>query len=96
MWVVPKLTTVSQGQTINLLGYAQFPEGAAATDGIIMIYNPFDRTWLTINNKELMCTQCNYNIYCSYFINEVENTIKPLNKHEQLMVLKVEVLFRFG
>ncbi|WP_299383199.1 GEVED domain-containing protein [uncultured Lacinutrix sp.] len=44
MWVVPKMTTVSQGQTINLLGYAQFPGGAAATDGIIMIYNAFGRT----------------------------------------------------
>nr|WP_321221220.1 GEVED domain-containing protein [uncultured Psychroserpens sp.] len=44
MWVVPKMTTVSQGQTINLLGYAQFPGGNAATDGIIMIYNAFGRT----------------------------------------------------
>nr|WP_321246631.1 M43 family zinc metalloprotease [uncultured Psychroserpens sp.] len=44
MWVVPKMTTISQGQTINLLGYAQFPGGNAATDGIIMIYNAFGRT----------------------------------------------------
>ncbi|MBQ0788523.1 MAG: DUF5011 domain-containing protein [Oceanihabitans sp.] len=44
MWVVPKMTTTSGGQTINLLGYAQFPGGAAATDGIIMIYNAFGRT----------------------------------------------------
>jgi len=44
MWVVPKMTTVSGGQTINLLGYAQFPGGSAATDGIIMIYNAFGRT----------------------------------------------------
>ncbi|OUR98104.1 hypothetical protein A9Q86_13670 [Flavobacteriales bacterium 33_180_T64] len=44
MWVVPKMTTVSQGQTINLLGYAQFPGGNAATDGVIMIYNAFGRT----------------------------------------------------
>ncbi|WP_104735033.1 M43 family zinc metalloprotease [Hanstruepera ponticola] len=44
MWVVPKMTTVSQGQTINLLGYAQFPGGNAATDGLVMIYNAFGRT----------------------------------------------------
>ncbi|WP_452220573.1 M43 family zinc metalloprotease [Lacinutrix salivirga] len=44
MWVVPKMTTVSQGRVINLLGYAQFPGGNAATDGIIMIYNAFGRT----------------------------------------------------
>lgn len=44
MWVVPKMTTTSGGQTINLLGYAQFPGGSAATDGIIMIYNAFGRT----------------------------------------------------
>ncbi len=43
MWVVPKMTTVSQGQTINLLGYAQFPGGAASTDGLVMIYNAFGR-----------------------------------------------------
>ena len=43
MWIVPKMTTVSQGQTINLLGYAQFPGGAAATDGLVMIYNAFGR-----------------------------------------------------
>ncbi|MGJ8591374.1 MAG: GEVED domain-containing protein [Aquaticitalea sp.] len=44
MWIVPKMTTVSQGQTINLLGYAQFPGGSAATDGLVMIYNAFGRT----------------------------------------------------
>ncbi len=44
MWVVPKMTTVSGGQTINLLGYAQFPGGSAATDGLVMIYNAFGRT----------------------------------------------------
>ena len=44
MWVVPKMTTVSQGQVINLLGYAQFPGGNASTDGVIMIYNAFGRT----------------------------------------------------
>ncbi|WP_452599107.1 GEVED domain-containing protein [Pontimicrobium sp. MEBiC01747] len=43
MWIVPKMTTVSQGQTINLLGYAQFPGGSAATDGLVMIYNAFGR-----------------------------------------------------
>ena len=44
MWIVPKMTTVSQGQVINLLGYAQFPGGNAATDGLVMIYNAFGRT----------------------------------------------------
>ena len=39
MWVVPKMTTISQGQTINLLGYAQFPGGNAATDGVVMLTN---------------------------------------------------------
>jgi len=43
MWIVPKMTTISQGQTINLLGYAQFPGGSAATDGLVMIYNAFGR-----------------------------------------------------
>ena len=43
MWIVPKMTTVSGGRTINLLGYAQFPGGAAATDGLVMIYNAFGR-----------------------------------------------------
>ena len=44
MWIVPKMTTVSQGQTINLLGYAQFPGGSASTDGLVMIYNAFGTT----------------------------------------------------
>ncbi|MFD2542836.1 immunoglobulin-like domain-containing protein [Lacinutrix gracilariae] len=44
MWIVPKMTTTSGGQTINLLGYAQFPGGNAATDGLVMIYNAFGRT----------------------------------------------------
>lgn len=44
MWVVPKMTTQSGGQTINLLGYAQFPGGNAATDGLVMIYNAFGTT----------------------------------------------------
>ncbi|WP_239004452.1 GEVED domain-containing protein [Lacinutrix sp. WUR7] len=44
MWIVPKMTTTSGGQTINLLGYAQFPGGSAATDGLVMIYNAFGRT----------------------------------------------------
>jgi len=39
MWVVPQMT--SGGQTI--LGYAQFPGGSAATDGVVMGYNYFGR-----------------------------------------------------
>lgn len=40
MWVVNKMTY--QGGTI--LGYAQFPGGAAATDGVVIGYNFFGRT----------------------------------------------------
>ncbi|WP_054852229.1 immunoglobulin-like domain-containing protein [Olleya sp. ITB9] len=39
MWIVPLMT--SQGGTI--LGYAQFPGGSAATDGVVMGYNYFGR-----------------------------------------------------
>ncbi len=39
MWVVPRMT--SGGRTI--LGYAQFPGGAASTDGVVMAYNYFGR-----------------------------------------------------
>ncbi len=39
LWVVNKMT--SGGQTI--LGYAQFPGGAAATDGVVIGYNFFGR-----------------------------------------------------
>ncbi|AFD05679.1 zinc metalloprotease [Solitalea canadensis] len=39
MWVVNKMT--SGGQTI--LGYAQFPGGSAATDGVVIGYNFFGR-----------------------------------------------------
>ncbi|MFC5194124.1 GEVED domain-containing protein [Bizionia hallyeonensis] len=39
MWIVPKMT--SGGNTI--LGYAQFPGGNAATDGVVMAYNYFGR-----------------------------------------------------
>lgn len=39
MWVVPQMT--SGGRTI--LGYAQFPGGSAATDGVVMAYNYFGR-----------------------------------------------------
>jgi len=39
MWIVPKMT--SGGRTI--LGYAQFPGGSAATDGVVMAYNYFGR-----------------------------------------------------
>jgi hypothetical protein len=40
MWVINKMT--SQGQTI--LGYAQFPGGSTATDGVVIGYNFFGRT----------------------------------------------------
>ena len=39
MWIVPQMT--SGGNTI--LGYAQFPGGSAATDGVVMGYNYFGR-----------------------------------------------------
>ena len=39
MWVVPQM--LSNGGTI--LGYAQFPGGSAATDGVVMGYNYFGR-----------------------------------------------------
>ncbi|WGD35709.1 immunoglobulin-like domain-containing protein [Olleya sp. YS] len=39
MWIVPQMT--SGGNTI--LGYAQFPGGSAATDGVVMAYNYFGR-----------------------------------------------------
>ncbi|AEH00950.1 GEVED domain-containing protein [Lacinutrix sp. 5H-3-7-4] len=40
MWIVPQM--LSNGGTI--LGYAQFPGGNAATDGVVMGYNYFGRT----------------------------------------------------
>ena len=40
MWIVPKMTD-NIGRTI--LGYAQFPGGSAATDGVVMAYNYFGR-----------------------------------------------------
>ena len=40
MWVVPQMLN-AQGGTI--LGYAQFPGGAASTDGVVMGYNYFGR-----------------------------------------------------
>jgi hypothetical protein len=40
MWVVPQMLR-SNGGTI--LGYAQFPGGAASTDGVVMGYNYFGR-----------------------------------------------------
>ncbi|WP_047549486.1 GEVED domain-containing protein [Psychroserpens sp. Hel_I_66] len=40
MWIVPQM--LSNGGTI--LGYAQFPGGSAATDGVVMAYNYFGRT----------------------------------------------------
>ena len=39
MWIVPQM--LSQGGTI--LGYAQFPGGSTATDGVVMAYNYFGR-----------------------------------------------------
>lgn len=41
MWVVPQMLN-AQGGTI--LGYAQFPGGSAATDGVVMGYNYFGNT----------------------------------------------------
>ncbi|WP_037348875.1 GEVED domain-containing protein [Sediminibacter sp. Hel_I_10] len=40
MWIVPQMLN-PQGNTI--LGYAQFPGGSAATDGVVMAYNYFGR-----------------------------------------------------
>lgn len=40
MWIVPQM--LSNGGTI--LGYAQFPGGNSATDGVVMGYNYFGRT----------------------------------------------------
>ncbi len=40
MWIVPQMLN-AQGNTI--LGYAQFPGGSAATDGVVMAYNYFGR-----------------------------------------------------
>jgi hypothetical protein len=33
----------------GLLGYAQFPGGAAATDGVVVLYSAFGRTGTLIN-----------------------------------------------
>ncbi len=41
LWVVPSIT--SGGQS-GILGYAQFPGGAAATDGVVIAYNYFGNT----------------------------------------------------
>ena len=41
LWVVPQIT--SGGQP-GILGYAQFPGGAAATDGVVIGYNYFGNT----------------------------------------------------
>src|SRR5205085_12105052 len=41
LWVVPAIT--SGGQS-GILGYAQFPGGAAATDGVVIGYNYFGTT----------------------------------------------------
>ncbi|GAB4091183.1 hypothetical protein GCM10028786_01090 [Flaviaesturariibacter terrae] len=41
LWVVPAITSGGQG---GILGYAQFPGGAAATDGVVIGYNYFGTT----------------------------------------------------
>ncbi|RYZ22852.1 MAG: T9SS type A sorting domain-containing protein [Chitinophagaceae bacterium] len=41
LWIVPSIT--SGGQS-GILGYAQFPGGAAATDGVVIGYNYFGTT----------------------------------------------------
>jgi Pregnancy-associated plasma protein-A len=42
IWVVPELRN-GQGQA-GLLGYAQFPGGPAATDGVVILHSGFGRT----------------------------------------------------
>jgi hypothetical protein len=41
IWVVPKLVN---GRNEEILGYAQFPGGAAATDGVVIPYTAFGRS----------------------------------------------------
>ena len=41
LWVVPSITSGGQG---GILGYAQFPGGAAATDGVVIGYQYFGNT----------------------------------------------------
>ncbi|WP_299119300.1 GEVED domain-containing protein [uncultured Tenacibaculum sp.] len=44
MWIVPKMTNTSPQGDRTILGYAQFPGGAAATDGLVMIHDAFGST----------------------------------------------------
>ncbi|WP_435260985.1 GEVED domain-containing protein [Tenacibaculum sp. nBUS_03] len=41
MWIVPKMTSTGPRGDRNILGFAQFPGGAAATDGLVMIHDAF-------------------------------------------------------
>lgn len=41
IWVVP---SIKSGTNTGILGYAQFPGGAAATDGLVICYNYFGTT----------------------------------------------------
>ncbi len=44
MWIVPKLTFTSAQGDRTILGFAQFPGGAAATDGVVMADEYFGTT----------------------------------------------------
>ncbi|MGG8498127.1 GEVED domain-containing protein [Tenacibaculum sp. TC6] len=44
MWIVPKMTNTSPQGDRTILGYAQFPGGAASTDGLVMIHDAFGST----------------------------------------------------
>ena len=41
IWVVP---SIKSGSNTGILGYAQFPGGPAATDGLVICYNYFGTT----------------------------------------------------
>ncbi|KAB1160462.1 T9SS type A sorting domain-containing protein [Tenacibaculum aiptasiae] len=44
MWIVPKMTNTSPQGDRTILGFAQFPGGSAATDGLVMIHDAFGST----------------------------------------------------
>ncbi|PKH49875.1 hypothetical protein CXF68_03795 [Tenacibaculum sp. Bg11-29] len=44
MWIVPKMTSTGPKGDGSTLGFAQFPGGAAATDGLVMIHDAFGST----------------------------------------------------
>jgi hypothetical protein len=46
LWVVPSITSGGQG---GILGYAQFPGGAAATDGVVIGYQYFGTTGTVVS-----------------------------------------------